>query len=170
MSLNRFIKNKNKNKCILTVIIFFCIIKMNNEKNRKNVDPLIWGKHWWKVLESLYHSYPQESNIELWNDDDKSFLTSLKTFLLLLKDLLPCEMCRIHYNEYIIQNPIEKIILSKETYWEWLYTLKNKIHPLHISSSDLLKRSNEYFYQREIHQQQLNIQHYMRSKTFSKMR
>ena len=60
---------------------------------RLNVKPHVWGPSAWKFLYMTAMGYP--------NTPTEEEQTAMKQFILSLKHLLPCEKCRVNFNEKI---------------------------------------------------------------------
>jgi hypothetical protein len=81
-------------------------------QERVNLSPAHWGPKTWFFLESAAIAYPVSPT-----DEQK---TSAKNLLLSLKDMLPCEACRINYKNYLDQTTSgnyldDVVLLSKNT-------------------------------------------------------
>jgi hypothetical protein len=70
---------------------------------RHNIDPLLWGKHFWKTI---YYSI-DGLNEQLTQEDKNNFTQFMDS----LKHLLPCEKCRIN----VTHKNIPEIIQQAET-------------------------------------------------------
>jgi len=83
-----------------------------------NLNSEVWGPHGWFFLDSIILSMPEHL--------DKDKIKTYKTFFYLLQDLLPCEICRLHYNHNLKLYPLtEDIIQSREKMIKWIITLHN---------------------------------------------
>ncbi len=58
-----------------------------------NIKPCFWGKNVWNTINNVISVYPENPT----NDD----IEAIKYFFLSLKNLLPCESCRISYSNFI---------------------------------------------------------------------
>jgi hypothetical protein len=95
-----------------------------------NIKPYFWGPHYWKILFTICASYP--------DNPDKSFITfitfveSVKKYMLLLQQLLPCKSCRESYIKYcseIDTNINDDIHYSnKDNFIKLIFLLRNKIN------------------------------------------
>lgn len=86
-----------------------------------NIDPNLWGKHFWATAHYITISYPDNPSSE-----DKK---NVKSFFELLGKLLPCENCRIHYMNNLKNTPItDNILNSKYKLIEWLVNLHNEVN------------------------------------------
>lgn len=89
-----------------------------------NIKPYFWGPHYWKTIFSICASYPE--------NPDNNFIKIIKEYMLSLKILLPCQLCRDSYIEYGSQVDTELVndnnYLSKDNFIELVYKLRNKIN------------------------------------------
>ena len=84
------------------------------------MDPNIWGPHAWQFLHSItlaYSDNPSESERQ-----------NYAQFFESLKDILPCEKCRIHYTQNLQTYPIENHLENKESLFRWLVDIHNRIN------------------------------------------
>lgn len=83
-----------------------------------------WGPLVWKILHGLAEKIrnPNMEELREW-----------KRLLTLTADVLPCDVCKKHYKEVLLQNPIGGIIkmdgvVAKTFVQTWLWTLHNEIN------------------------------------------
>ena len=84
------------------------------------MDPEIWGPHGWYFLHSITLAYPDNPT-----NDDKMYH---KNFFESLKNILPCEKCRNHYDQTLTTYPIEKHLENKESLFKWLVDVHNRVN------------------------------------------
>ena len=84
------------------------------------MDPIVWGPHSWYFLHSITLAYPDNPT-----DDDK---TIHKNFFESLKDILPCDKCRVHFNQNLTTYPIENHLENKESLFRWLVDIHNRVN------------------------------------------
>jgi len=84
------------------------------------MDPNIWGPHAWQFLHSITLSYPE-------NPSEKDRENHIQ-FFNILKDILPCEKCRIHYAQNLQTYPIENHLENKESLFRWLVDIHNRVN------------------------------------------
>ena len=113
---------------------------MLNIMNRLNLDPEKWGKHAWFFLESIGLSFPDNPTQEE--------LNSAIQFIKSLKDLLPCDKCRVHYDLFIKKSPPEQIT-NGITFRKYILALHNSVRQITskktLEESDVMKYYvNEY--------------------------
>ena len=82
------------------------------------IEPEIWGKHYWYVIETIILSM-----------DNKEIISkeSLRLFFYSLQNLLPCPTCREHFQLYFKKNNIDKYVDSKKKMFRWIYELRREI-------------------------------------------
>jgi len=92
-------------------------------QDRINLSPIHWGPKTWFFLESAAIGYPTSPT-----DEQK---TSAKNLILSLKDLLPCESCRLHYSSYLNEkiqgNYLNDIVQNRDTFISFIVDLHNDI-------------------------------------------
>jgi len=80
------------------------------------MDTRYWGPSGWKLLHSISFSYTD------------SLKKEYKDFFNAVAYILPCKFCRKSYSEYIIDDPVEKSLDSKEQLTKWLWRIHNKVN------------------------------------------
>ena len=83
--------------------------------------PTVWGPHIWKTIHYISLGYPETPSL---NDKQiyKNFITSLK-------DVLPCAMCRKHFNELLTTHPLtEQVLSSKINLINWCIDAHNLVN------------------------------------------
>lgn len=81
----------------------------------------IWGPHAWIFLHSITLSYPSCPT----NQDKKNY----KSFFESLKDILPCDKCKLNYSNHLITTPLtDKILSNKESFIKWLIDIHNNVN------------------------------------------
>lgn len=83
-------------------------------KDLKNysVDPKIWGKYYWYVLNSIAHNYPRHPDHKTKNHVHGIFEG--------MKSALPCSICRKHYAKYLHEHDIKSSLKNKEKLEKWV--------------------------------------------------
>lgn len=80
------------------------------------MDTKKWGPHGWKFLHCVTINYnPKNRDI-------------YKKFFNLLADILPCKYCRMSYQYFIKENPINNYLKSSKKLFEWLYLIHNCVN------------------------------------------
>ena len=84
------------------------------------MDPNVWGPHAWQFLHSITLAYPDNPS-----EQDKQ---NHAQFFNMLKDILPCEKCQIHYMNNLQTYPIENHLEDKESLFRWLVDIHNRVN------------------------------------------
>ena len=84
------------------------------------MDPEIWGPHGWQFLHSITLSYPD-------NPSEKDKENHIQ-FFDKLKDVLPCEKCKLHFAKNLQTYPIENHLENKESLFKWLVDIHNRVN------------------------------------------
>lgn len=105
----------------------------------ENMDPKIWGSSFWNTIHYIAINYPNNPS-----NDEK---TNIKSFFLLLQYILPCNKCREHYKQNLINFPLTDIVLScKNNLFEWTNILHNAVNKMnnkkHFKLEDAIKKYN----------------------------
>lgn len=107
-----------------------------------NINPQLWGNSCWDFMHYLTIAYPDEPN-----DDDK---LKIKNFFLSIKDVLPCEKCRIHFAINLQNTPLNDYVLSSRyNLINWLRNIHNEVNTRQnkkiFSYDEVIKKySNKY--------------------------
>ena len=113
-----------------------------------NLSPKVWGHAGWKFLFSIASVYSKESAPLNIKRHYYQYLTSLK-------NVLPCQTCRRHYDEYLKNKPLAFYLENRETLFQWLLGLHNK------SNSDNMLLSSEaaisYYVRDKNHYPKINV-------------
>ena len=84
------------------------------------MDPSVWGPHAWFFLHTVTFTYPKNPT-EL----DKRHMYD---FFMKLQYILPCEMCKQHYQEHLYTMPLAPNLESRKTLILWLIRFHNKVN------------------------------------------
>ena len=82
--------------------------------------PSVWGPFFWHTIHIIALGYPKNPNCT-----DKK---SAKEFYESLAHLLPCAVCREHYKEHLVQNPITPFLDSRTDLIKWTIEIHNKVN------------------------------------------
>lgn len=86
-----------------------------------NIDPKLWGKHFWNTIHYITISYP--------NNPTTDQKRNIKLFFELLGGLLPCENCRAHFAKNIQTYPLtDEILNSRYKLIEWAVKVHNEVN------------------------------------------
>lgn len=84
------------------------------------MNPQVWGPSFWFVMHTVSLNYP----------DDPSY-TDRRThydFYHIIRDVLPCVMCRQHYTELLEQFPVQPFLDSKTSLVSWVVMIHNQVN------------------------------------------
>ena len=80
--------------------------------------PEIWGPYAWIFLHCITLNYPNNPTME-----DQ---TNMVNFFESLKNIIPCQKCKINFANHLRNKPLTKEVLrSKETLTNWLIDIHN---------------------------------------------
>lgn len=89
-----------------------------------NIKPYWWGPNFWSSMYSFAAVYPERP--------EPKVMESAKLFFLGLKNLIPCETCRISYNNFISEHDTNindaRFFSSRNGLIEFIYNLRNKVN------------------------------------------
>jgi hypothetical protein len=77
-----------------------------------------WGPSTWRAMHSIAYTAPERPSIE----EQRQFVD----FFRLLGDVLPCPSCRVHYQKYMSEHPIDAS--SREALVQWVYDLHDSVN------------------------------------------
>ena len=84
-----------------------------------------WGPLFWKLLHGLAELSGTQTNLNMKTDEIRLWILVLTQ----LKPTLPCDICRTHYSDWLLEHPPE--VLSKLDYSElrpWIRTYLWALH------------------------------------------
>ena len=84
------------------------------------MNPLVWGPPFWFVMHTVSLNYPVEPS---YSDKRTHY-----DFYYIIRNILPCEMCRQHYRELLKQYPIEPFLDSRESLISWVILIHNQVN------------------------------------------
>jgi hypothetical protein len=83
--------------------------------------PKDWGPHGWKFIHIVALAYPSEPT----NEDKENY----KTFFTIIGKILPCHLCNDHYNENLINYPLNDTVLSsRDNLLKWTIDMHNSVN------------------------------------------
>lgn len=80
----------------------------------------VWGQYLWRLLHTITYTYEPKMSDEMKGKYIR--------FFHVLKDFIPCPICRNHYTERIGKNPPEKNMKTKDELVLWLNNLHNEVN------------------------------------------
>ncbi len=91
--------------------------------------PREWGPPLWKILHSITESLGNQKNAILATDEAHEMVFLLRD----IEKVMPCQLCRQHYNAWRKDHPLEKLSplrgpVLRETVRKWLYDLHETVN------------------------------------------
>lgn len=74
--------------------------------------PRGWGPPFWHVMKCTAHHYPKNPTKE------KKYQT--RQFFTMLREFLPCDICRDHHKAYMIKYPIDDYLCCGRCLKDWI--------------------------------------------------
>lgn len=87
---------------------------------QKFKDPETFGPHFWFVMHAASFGYPEMPST--------SDMTNYKDFYHGLRNIIPCDECRVHYSKMIFDNPIDKHLQSRADLVRYVINLHNLVN------------------------------------------
>jgi len=84
------------------------------------MDPKIWGPHQWFMMHVISFTYPEQPS----QYDKRAF----HDYYASLKDVLPCEACKKHYNTFFMQHPIGPHLDKRMDLIKWVVDIHNYVN------------------------------------------
>jgi len=97
----------------------------------------VWGQYLWRLLHTLTYSY----NPKL-SDNIKSKYIRL---FHVLKDFIPCPICRNHYTSRCNRNPPERNMATTDQFVVWLSNIHNEVN-IGLGKPTVSKRQSDMQY------------------------
>jgi hypothetical protein len=85
-----------------------------------NSNPKVWGPVYWRMIAHVVNAYPK-------SDPSESLKASTEAFFESLADLLPCQDCRDHYNDWLLENPVKYSTESRSSLSLWVTNMKQSL-------------------------------------------
>ena len=101
------------------------------------MDPIVWGPHLWFYMHTLSFNYPEKPTIKN-KADNKAFFENLK-------ETLPCENCRKHYNTFWDTYNIDNYLVSRQKLIEWVLILHNDVNKRNNKPQWSIDRLKKYY-------------------------
>ncbi len=80
----------------------------------------IWGPYCWHIMHVLTYNYPENPS-----EQDKNII---KDFFTSLRYIIPCTVCRMHYNKKITKSPITQVYSNKQKLIKWCIDMHNEVN------------------------------------------
>ena len=84
------------------------------------MNPFVWGPSFWFVLHTVSLNYPENPNF--------AERRTHYDFYHIIRNILPCEMCRQHYRELLDEYPIQPFLDSKSSLVSWVVLIHNQVN------------------------------------------
>lgn len=84
--------------------------------------PSVWGPFFWHTIHIVALGYPKNPTYT-----DKK---CAKEFYESLAYLLPCSICREHYNEYLTKTPLTPFLDSRKDLIKWTIQIHNQVNKM----------------------------------------
>ena len=81
---------------------------------------MVWGAAAWRFLHCVTLTYPQRPSWRARQD--------MKDFLHSLGPILPCRLCRTHYQSFLRQHPVDSALKNRVTLVQWMMDLHNEVN------------------------------------------
>uniref|UniRef100_A0A6C0KZR4 thiol oxidase n=1 Tax=viral metagenome TaxID=1070528 RepID=A0A6C0KZR4_9ZZZZ len=85
-----------------------------------HMPPQIWGPIFWSTLHIASLTYSDKPT-----DRQKA---NMKAFYESMVDVLPCPICRVHYEANLEEMPIDKALDSRMSLIHWVWTMHNRVN------------------------------------------
>ena len=84
--------------------------------------PSVWGPFFWHTIHIVALGYPKNPTYT-----DKK---CAKEFYESLSFLIPCTICREHYKEHLVKNPLVTFLDSRNDLIKWTVTIHNAVNKM----------------------------------------
>ena len=84
--------------------------------------PSVWGPFFWHTIHIVALGYPKNPTYT-----DKK---CAKEFYESLSFLIPCAICREHYKEHLVKNPLVTFLDSRNDLIKWTVTIHNAVNKM----------------------------------------
>lgn len=109
--------------------------------------PREWGNPLWKMLHSITESLGNQKNTILSADEAHEIVFLLRD----LEKVMPCQMCRQHYNAWRKEHPLEQLATLRgpalrDAVRKWLYDLHENVNrSRNIESNIIIEQIPELY-------------------------
>lgn len=101
--------------------------------------PAVWGPLFWHTIHIVAIGYPQSPSY--------AQKRAAKEFYESLSFLIPCPVCREHYQTHLQKSPITPHLDSRDDLFKWTVHLHNEVNKL-LKKPTLLESEVIYYYKR----------------------
>jgi hypothetical protein len=85
-----------------------------------NLDPKIWGPHYWNTFHFIAATYDIKPN--------PSIKSTMKNFIQSIPVFLPCKECQDHAFEYIKSQDLDKVVSSRMDLFTFFFNFHNVVN------------------------------------------
>ena len=86
-----------------------------------NIKPDLWGKFLWEAMHYITMAYPDRPS--------QREKVDMQQFFLSVGHIVPCEKCRVHYQQNLIKYPLnEHALSSRYNLINWLRNIHNEVN------------------------------------------
>ena len=87
---------------------------------QNTMNPLVWGPPFWFVMHTVSLNYPVRPTY--------ANRRTHYDFFYIIRNILPCEMCRQHYRMLLKQFPIEPFLDNRDSLISWVILIHNQVN------------------------------------------
>jgi hypothetical protein len=85
-----------------------------------NLEPHIWGPHYWATLHFMASTYDKNPN--------SSIKATMKNFIQSLPVFLPCKECQDHAFDYIKKTSLDKVVENRMALFTFFFNFHNSVN------------------------------------------
>lgn len=85
-----------------------------------NLEPEIWGPHFWLTLHFISSTYS--------NSPNQSVKSAMKSFIQTLPMFLPCKECQDHAFQHIKKSNLNKIVQNRKELFTFFFNFHNNVN------------------------------------------
>ena len=88
-----------------------------------NINPKIWGDALWKAGYLISYAYPANPSMS-----DRQLM---RDYFLNYQQILPCEKCRINFQQHLLKYPLnDNALKNKFNLMSWLLNINNEVNKI----------------------------------------
>lgn len=85
-----------------------------------SIGPEVWGRSFWEFLDAVIATFPRENPSTEQRNAVYDMMQSLR-------HLLPCPVCRRHYNEFLQKHRLDNALYSRRSLVDFYFLLKKDV-------------------------------------------
>ena len=101
------------------------------------MDTTIWGPPFWFILHTISINYPEKPTY-VEKQQHLLFFESLKT-------ILPCEICRGHYKDFLKNKPLSPYLDSNKALMKWVLECHNNVNKINGEKVWTFEEMKKYY-------------------------